>query len=117
MNARCLLTALLALSSLAACGSSSGEQEDGPSQSLCPQPNYLANPSFSTEGPDGSTTTVTTSVPGGAGNSAAADWSVMPPAPPSANGSTSPPPMESFPPTSSSSSPLPLRCGLLRGRG
>jgi hypothetical protein len=40
-------------------------------------PNLLANPTFSTVGPNGSLTSVTTTVPGSAGWSAAANWSLF----------------------------------------
>lgn len=83
MNLRRLLTSLLAVSSLAACGIEAQEelQEEAPAaeheQALCAQPNYLANPTFNSVGPNGSPTNVTTVVPGGAGNSAAANWTLF----------------------------------------
>lgn len=81
MNVRRLLTSLLTLSSLAACGPATEDAlatETGQSaQELCAQPNYLANPTFNNVGPNGSTTSITTSVPGGAGNSAAANWTLF----------------------------------------
>lgn len=82
MNLRRLLTSLLAVSSLAACGPEPLEEEasaptDELEQALCAQPNYLANPTFNSVGPNGSPTNVTTVVPGGAGNSAAANWTLF----------------------------------------
>jgi hypothetical protein len=40
-------------------------------------PNLLANPTFATVGPSGTSTSITTGVPGGAGSSAAASWTLF----------------------------------------
>lgn len=77
MKVRRLLTSLLAVSSLTACGPHAPDEAPAAETGPCLQGNYLVNPSFDTAGPEGSPITVTTAVAGGAGNSAAANWTLF----------------------------------------